>query len=301
MGLVLPGIWLIQKGACVQDCTEWPEGRRSLIWLHHTRYFVTVLLAVLIEAPNVHLNTACTLWCKQDWTIASFTLFCFEEQNKQTWRLEVWKYEMASAISFWFSSDQTLDCSRNICLFGLTLHQSTGIKEINVKWKWQTCSSSLWDTNLQPGMVETPLHSHIKEQRKKSLHLVQSHGCLAFLWICVCVCLCVCARICLDVCMSYLWVHLRRWAAGYAALKGCVSAATSLSLSLFFSLTLFLLLFCLRVCIIHRLCSVHCTPLLMLYRDCFQRTRQNVAGASRSRPFKFSTGTDLMLFEWEAG
>ncbi len=164
------------------------------------------------------------------------------------------------------------------------------------------CSSSLWDTHLQPGMAEPQLYSHIKEKEKKRLFTLCNH--MGVWCACRCVNVRVWVHICLHVCRSYLWVHLRHRAAGYAALKGCVSAAISLSLSLCVphsrSGSVFLCFVCVSVLFTITLPSI-CIPLSMLYCNCFQRTRQNVGGVSHSQPFTSSTGDNLMLFEREAG
>lgn len=175
-------------------------------------------------------------------------------------------------------------------------------KEINEKWKWQTDNvhhpcEILIHCQGWPSLYSTL--SHQREGEKKTLHLVQSHGRLVCLWMCERVC------ICLHVCTSYLWVHLRHWAAGYAALKGCVSAAISLSPSLCVShshpdYSVYLCFVCASVSFTISALSI-CSPLSMLYHNCFQRTRQNVGGVSHSQPFTSRTGNDLMLFEREAG
>lgn len=163
------------------------------------------------------------------------------------------------------------------------------------------CSSSLWDTHLQPrdGQACTPL-SHQREREKRALHLVQSHRRLVCLWMCKCVSMFVCEHLC--ACVYELFVSLPQalgcWVCSLKRL--CFCCHLSHSPSLCFSLRLCLPLLCLSVCIIPSVLSV-CIPLWTLYRNCFQRTQLNVGGVSRSKPLTSSTANDLMLFEREAG
>ncbi len=119
-------------------------------------------------------------------------------------------------------------------------------KEINEKRKWQTdnvhhpCEILIYSQGW-PSLYYT-LTS--KKRRKKTLHLVQSHGRLVCLWMCECVSLCACVCVCvcahLSACVYELFVSppqaLGCWVCSLKRL--CFCCHLSLPLSVFLTQTL---------------------------------------------------------------
>lgn len=153
-----------------------------------------------------------------------------------------------------------------------------------------------YSSTARDGQVCTTL-SHQREREKRALHLVQSHGRLVCLWMCKCVSMLVCEH--LSACVYELFVSLPQalgcWVCSLKRLCFCCHLSHSPSLSVSHSDSVYLC----YVCLYHSLSVLSvCIPLWTFYRNCFQRTQQNV---TRSKPLASSTANDLMLFEREAG
>lgn len=163
------------------------------------------------------------------------------------------------------------------------------------------CSSSLWDTHLQPEIAKPLLHTHIKEEEEKRLFTLCNHMGVWCACGCVNVCACVCAH--LSACLYELFVSppqaLGCWVCSLKRLCFCCHLPLSRSVFLTHTLTLFYLCFVsLSVSFTISLLSI-CNPLSIVV--IIVRNKAKFRGVSHLQPFTSSTGNDLMLFEREAG